>query len=77
MPLHYAEHVAAADDSVFSSTRLHPSEPTPSTDPTQVIYSLHHVCFTNPRSNAVIETIDFISGMSLSHPYILALTVQP
>jgi hypothetical protein len=77
MPLHYAEHVAAADDRVFTSARLHPRVPNPSSDPTQVIYSLHHVCFTNPRSNAVIETIDFVSGMTLSHPYLLALTVQP
>lgn len=76
----YGEHVAAADDKAFTSARLHPTSPiagAPLATPDQVAYSLHHVCLTNPQPNSIIRSLDFISGITLAHPYLLALTVEP
>jgi hypothetical protein len=78
-PLRYGQELTAAEDSAAKSERLYPAEPVSvnSPDAREIHYSLHHVRWLNPRPEDAIATVDFISGLETSHPYILAMTLEP
>jgi hypothetical protein len=79
LPLRYGREVAAAEDVSCVSERLYPTRPIPETaaGSEDVQYSLHQVRLANPRPMDTIATIDFVSGLETSHPYILAMTLEP
>jgi hypothetical protein len=71
LPLRYGEHFASASDPPGESPRLYPPAGKDS------YYSLHHVRLNNPRPGDSIEHIDFSSGRTTSHPFIMAMTIEP
>jgi hypothetical protein len=79
LPLRYADHVASAQDDSFRSERLFPTQSLSreKLTPSDVRYSLHYLQFENPRPGERIVSFNFISGMKPSHPYILAMTLEP
>jgi hypothetical protein len=79
LPLRYGEHLASAQDDSFQSERLFPARSLSGEKltPTDVRYSLHYFQLENPKPGEVILSFDFISGMRTSHPYILAMTLEP
>lgn len=78
-PLRYGEHLAAAEDVANASERLYPVtvEQRDFADPSAIRYSLHHVWLANPHPDLLIERFDFRSGLVTSHPFVLAVTVEP
>jgi hypothetical protein len=37
---------------------------------------LYHKVWTNPRPEVTIEAIDFVSAMTASAPYLIAITLE-
>jgi hypothetical protein len=70
--LRYGEQLAAPGDTASQSRQLYPRD-----GQKELLYSLHHLVIPSPRPGEVITSFDFVSGMSLSHPYLMAVTVLP
>jgi hypothetical protein len=79
LPLRYGEHLSDAKDDSFRSERLFPvgSLSAEKLGPDEVRYSLHYLQLESPRPGETIVSFNFISGMKSSHPYILAMTLEP
>lgn len=75
-PLHYGVEIAAALDSALAAERLYPPTPTPPSAPF-IANSLYHLTLNIPWPEESIETADFQTGPTASHPFLLALTVAP
>jgi hypothetical protein len=79
LALRYGQHLAAAQDDSFQAERLFPirSLSGEKLEPSDVRYSLHYFSLENPRPGEMILSFDFVSGMKPSHPYIVAMTLEP
>jgi len=74
LPLRYGEEIASAEDSCVLANRIYPAAGAPRDR--RIEYSLDHACLQNPRPMDPISTIDFVSGLQTSHPYIVAITFE-
>jgi hypothetical protein len=72
LSLIYGKHMADPMDSPGDSPRLYPAP-----GQTEEISSLHYVSLENPRPADEILSLDFQAQPVPSHPFILAITLQP
>jgi hypothetical protein len=79
LPIRYGDEVAAAEDDSLQSQRLFPTRSLSGEKlgPTEVRYSLNYFQLEDPRPDKIVVSFDYISGMKSSHPYLLAMTIEP
>lgn len=78
LPLRYQIEFAAADDATLLFNRIFPASVFCRDGPMGSLgYSLYHISLENPFPYERIQSMDFVSGVTTSHPYILAITVVP
>jgi hypothetical protein len=72
IPLRYGGHFSSAEDPQPAAGRLHPGA-----GQKPGLYSLHRLMLPSPRPGEKIRALDFISGGTNSHPFLLAITLEP
>jgi hypothetical protein len=73
--LRYGQHFSAVSDPAVAPGRLFPKPD--EKVPEESLYSLHHVVLEFSKKGTKIDSLDFVSAVSPSHPFLLAVTVEP